>query len=71
MENGKRISFMTTAREFFGMLPGQKAIDFGREVQALTDKDREEIAQGLEREGYVIDPASIPKPVIPSERHAA
>lgn len=50
---------MQACREFFGVKEGQRPLDFGKEVQALTQKDRKEIADGLIANGYDIDPATI------------
>ncbi len=55
------VSFMQACREFFGMKDGQTALDFGREVHALSPKDRIEIAQGLRAIGFDIDKATIEK----------
>lgn len=57
------VSFMKACNEFFGLLPDQKPIQFGKEIQALTDKDREEIAAGLAKNGYNIDPETIKRKV--------
>ena len=53
------VSYMQACREFFGVKTGQRPLEFGREVQALTQKDREEIAAGLVANGYEIDGATI------------
>lgn len=50
----KKLTFMQACRDYFGLLPGQTSLDFGKEVKALNDKDREEIAKGLEKQGYEI-----------------
>ena len=42
------ISFVTACVRFFGKLPGQTNLDVGKEVKALTPKDREEMIPGLE-----------------------
>jgi hypothetical protein len=47
-------TFMAACRTFFGLLPGQSSMDFGREVKALTPEDRAEITEGLKAEGFEI-----------------
>ena len=42
-------TFMTAAREFFGVLPGQTNLQFGQEVKKLTEQDRAELTPGLEK----------------------
>jgi len=54
-------SFMTACREFFGLREGQKPIEFGKEIQALTNEDRVEIAEGLRKNGIEIDDATVIK----------
>ena len=55
------VSFMSACKTFFGLMPGQGAMDFGRELLALTNPDRAEIAAGLAANGYNIDPKTIEK----------
>jgi hypothetical protein len=47
-------TFMTAAKEYFGLLPGQKTMDFGQEVKALTPEARAEMTEELKRAGYNI-----------------
>ena len=54
----KRMTFMAACRDYFGLFPDQKPLDFGREVKALTDDDRKEIIAGLEKLGYEIIPST-------------
>lgn len=53
------VTFMTACKDFFGFHPNQKPIEFGKEMLALTNADRQEIAAGLKKNGIDIDPASI------------
>jgi hypothetical protein len=55
----EQVSFMSACRAFFGQLPGQTAMQFGHELMALTNDDRQEIAAGLAKNGFNIDPASV------------
>lgn len=50
----KKMTFMQACRDYFGLLPGQSSMDFGREVKALNDTDRKEIIEGLVKQGYEI-----------------
>lgn len=50
----KKMTFMAACRDYFGMLPGQTSLDFGKEIKALTTDDRAEIKAGLEKLGYEI-----------------
>ena len=52
---------MEACRKFFGVKEGQSAMDFGREVFALTNPDRVEIAAGLKLNGFNIFPETIVK----------
>lgn len=52
-------SFMSACKQFFGTREGQTALDFAREVRALTDEDRTEIANGLRQNGIEINPDTI------------
>ena len=47
-------TFMAAAKDYFGQLPGQTAMDFGREVKALSQEARAEITEGLKKLGYNI-----------------
>lgn len=53
----KKMTFLAACRDFFGVREGQTALDFGKEIKALTPKDREEITAGLIQNGYEILPA--------------
>ena len=49
-------SFVAAAKDFFGpRFPGQTALDFMKEVKALTEADKAEIKAGLEANGYQIN----------------
>ena len=50
------MTFMQACREFFGQKEGQSAMQFGKEVMALTPEDKVEIAKGLVQNGYAIEP---------------
>jgi hypothetical protein len=50
----KKLTFMAACRDFFGLKDGQTAMEFGKELKQLTDKDREEIKAGLAAIGYEI-----------------
>jgi selenocysteine lyase/cysteine desulfurase len=50
----KKMTFMQACRDYFGLLPGQAAMDFMKEMKALTDQDRQEIANMLNGQGYEI-----------------
>jgi hypothetical protein len=57
MEDKKAVpplTFMAACRAYFGQKPGQGAMDFGKEVQAMSPQDRQEITNLLEKEGFVI-----------------
>lgn len=50
-------SFMSACRDFFGQKPGQSPIEFGKEVQKLSPKDKVEIAEGLrDHHGITVEP---------------
>jgi hypothetical protein len=53
--NGSTNSFIAACIAFFGLLPGQNKLAFGREMQALNDDDRTEIWNGLKQNGIVCD----------------
>jgi len=55
------VSFMSACKDFFGLKPDQKPLEFGKELQALTNADRAEIAAGLVANGYNIDPSTVEK----------
>lgn len=48
-------SFVAAAKDFFGpRFPGQTALDFMKEVKALSEDDKAEIKDGLTKLGYNI-----------------
>ena len=49
---------MSACRDFFGLHPGETALQFGQEIKQLTTEDRAEIKEGLEKLGYEIVQAS-------------
>lgn len=55
------VSFLAACQSFFGLKEGQRPIEFGKEIQALTNDDRKEIASGLVKNGYNIDPSTVEK----------
>lgn len=50
----KKLTFMGACRDYFGTMPGQTNVQFGKEVQKLNAADRAEIQKGLEDQGYEI-----------------
>jgi hypothetical protein len=44
----REMTFMAACKEFFGQKEGQTNLDFGKEVKALTQQDREDLKPGLE-----------------------
>lgn len=52
--NKPKLTFMGACRDFFGMFPGQTAMQFGAEVKKLTPEDRAEITEDLTALGYNI-----------------
>jgi hypothetical protein len=48
-------SFMGACKDFFGLLPDQTFLQFGKEVQQLSQDERIEIAQGLRKLGIDCD----------------
>lgn len=55
----REMTFMAACKDFFGLKPGQTALEFGKEIKALTDLDKAEIRAGLEKNGYKIMQAVI------------
>ena len=55
MSQAKPMSFTAACKDFFGVKPGQTALDFMKEVKALTEADKAEIKAGLEANGYQIN----------------
>lgn len=49
MATKRTLTFMAACREFFGQREGTTALDFGKEVKALTPDDRKEMAPQLEK----------------------
>lgn len=47
----KKLTLMGACKDFFGLRPGQTALEFAKEVRALNDADKEEIKAGLEATG--------------------
>lgn len=52
-----KMTFMGACRDYFGPREGQTNVQFGKEVQQLSQADRAEIQKGLEQQGYEITPA--------------
>lgn len=50
----KKLTFMASCRDFFGLKEGQTAMEFGKELKELTETDRAEIKVGLQKLGYEI-----------------
>ena len=50
----KKMQFMVACLDFFGKKSGQSTKEFAEEVKQLTTRDRVEIKQGLEKNGYEI-----------------
>lgn len=50
-----KMTFTKACLTYFGRLPGQTAIDFGREIKALTPKDREDLKKDFAAIGVEID----------------
>ena len=54
-ELSKPMTFLVACIHFFGLREGQKPMAFAtQEVKKLTEKDREEIREGLVQNGYTI-----------------
>ena len=54
MTTAKKLTFMAACRDFFGLKEGQTAMEFGKELKELSEKDRAEIKEGLSKLGYEI-----------------
>lgn len=50
----KKLTFLQACKDFFGLKDGQSTMDFAKEVKALTEQDRSDIKNGLEKNGYEI-----------------
>jgi len=48
-------SFVVCMKKFFGLRDRQTLKEFVEEVKQLTPKDREELTEMLEKEGYEVD----------------
>lgn len=55
----KTMTFISACKDFFQLMPGQTLIAFRDEIKTLTPKDREEIIQGLEQNGYKIEAVGV------------
>lgn len=51
--------FVSQMRNFFGLLPGQSLLDFGKEIKALSFQEKLEFADMLNVAGFPTQP---PKP---------
>jgi hypothetical protein len=51
-------SFLGAMKHYFGTLPGQSVLDFGKEVKALSADDRAFYENGLRSLGYNIPVAA-------------
>jgi uncharacterized protein YcgL (UPF0745 family) len=49
-------TFISALKDHFGFQPGQGLMQFRDEVKALTEKDRAELKEGLEKIGYTFKP---------------
>ncbi len=47
-------SFMSAMIDFFGLLPDQTRMQFGKEIQKLSEEDKAEFRAGLEANGYAL-----------------
>lgn len=54
MEQKQFGTFAAAAKEYFGVRPGEGLKEFMAEVKALSDDDKQEIAEGMARHGIVI-----------------
>jgi cupin superfamily acireductone dioxygenase involved in methionine salvage len=52
---GDYISLPAAAKHFFGLKEGQALMDFHKEWKALTEQDKRDIKEGLQKEGYNIE----------------
>jgi hypothetical protein len=48
------MSFMAACRDFFGMKPNQRPLEFGAEIKALNEAERAYFRVELEKLGYTI-----------------
>ena len=56
MDKNFPVSLVAACKDFFGFLPDQRLIAFQKEYKQLTEKDKEEIREGLIKNGYNIHP---------------
>lgn len=54
MDKSTITTFMSAMKDFFGTLPGQAILDFGKEVKALSADDRSFYETELRKLGYGI-----------------
>ena len=47
-------SFLSAMIDFFGLLPDQKQMQFGKEIQALSPENKQYFRDSLEALGYNI-----------------
>lgn len=53
-QDGKEFSgWISAAKDFFGLLPGEALKDFAAEWKMLTPGDQQEIIAGLRANGYI------------------
>lgn len=48
MAEEKKSSPVKTLKEYFGYKPGEGLSEFGAEIKALSDKDKEQLVTGIE-----------------------
>lgn len=54
MSDVKKLSLVAATKDYFGMRPGQTAMDFLKEWKQLTDEDKAFLKAHLNRAGYEI-----------------
>jgi hypothetical protein len=54
MDNKAPMSFIQAMKDYFGVRPGETAMDFMAEIKALTDVDRAYFRKHLPSVGYVL-----------------
>ena len=54
----KKMGFITAIKDFFGLHPGQTLTQFGTEVKALSEAERDFFRAGLATVGYEIPAAA-------------
>ncbi len=50
----KSFTLISACRDFFGLLPGQTMLDFGKEYRKLSEQDKREFRAELTAIGYAI-----------------